>query len=169
MVEEKFLLDANSLITPYENFYPFDLAPGFWRQLVPLLSTESVAILDSVKAEILKGDDELTAWLKSIEELNVCSRKSSDVLRVYANILNYIQTSEKYTERALREWSKETVADPWLIAAASTYGYTIITFEKPLGIISNATNRPKIPDIAKMFNVKCEDLYYFMRSAGVRL
>lgn len=169
MVDEKFLLDANSLITPYENFYPFDLAPGFWRQLHPLLSKERVAILDTVRDEILKGDDELTAWVKSVQKLNVCSRKNFDVLQVYAKILNYIQTSNKYTERALREWSRETVADPWLIAAASTYGYTIITFEKPLGVISNPTNRPKIPDIAKQFGVKCENLYYFMRNIGVRL
>lgn len=169
MVDEKFLLDANSLITPYENFYPFDLAPGFWRQLFPLLSTERVAILDSVKDEILKGDDELTIWIKSIPNLNICSKKNEDVLQNYAKILSYIQTSEKYTERALREWSKVTVADPWLIAAASTYGYTIITFEKSLGSISNATNRPKIPDIAKQFDVKCENLYYLMRNAGVCL
>ncbi len=29
MVKEKFLIDSNIFITPYQNFYPFDIAPRF--------------------------------------------------------------------------------------------------------------------------------------------
>ncbi len=37
MVTEKFLIDSNIFITPYQNYYPFDLAPGFWKQLADKL------------------------------------------------------------------------------------------------------------------------------------
>lgn len=59
MNNEIFLIDANSLITPYLTFYPFDFAPGFWQQLANSIKNGQVAILDVVKAEILRGNDEL--------------------------------------------------------------------------------------------------------------
>lgn len=30
-MEEKFLLDANTFITPFQNYYSSDLASEFWR------------------------------------------------------------------------------------------------------------------------------------------
>lgn len=66
MVEEKFLLDANIFVTPYQNYYPFDFAPGFWNQLSPKLALENVAVLDVVKDEIIRGDDELSDWIKDV-------------------------------------------------------------------------------------------------------
>ena len=35
MSKEIFLIDANSLITPHLTFYPFDFAPGFWKNSKP--------------------------------------------------------------------------------------------------------------------------------------
>lgn len=74
-----------------------------------------------------------------------------------------------YNDKALREWSDVSVADPWLIATAAAKGYTIITFEQSAGIISekNPSGKPKIPDIARAFDVKCADLYYFMRKMNI--
>lgn len=37
MIKEKYLLDANVFVTPYQNYYPFDFTPGFWNQLSPKL------------------------------------------------------------------------------------------------------------------------------------
>lgn len=57
---EKFLLDANTFIAPFQNYYPFDFAPGFWKQLEQKLKLDSVYILDVAKNEIMKGEDELS-------------------------------------------------------------------------------------------------------------
>ena len=67
MNNEIFLIDANSLITPYLTFYPFDFAPGFWQQLANSIRNGQVAILDVVKAEILRGNDELKSWMNQLE------------------------------------------------------------------------------------------------------
>ena len=74
-----------------------------------------------------------------------------------------------YSDKALRNWSDVNVADPWLIATASTLGYTLVTFETSAGIISvnNPSGKPKIPDVARMFDVKCENLFYFMRKMNI--
>ena len=53
-MDEKFLLDANTFITPFQNYYSFDLAPGFWKQLKTKLKLNSVYLLDVAKNEIEK-------------------------------------------------------------------------------------------------------------------
>lgn len=169
MEEEKFLIDANSFVTPYQNFYPFDITPGFWKQLKKALLSDSVFVLDVVKAEINKGDDELTEWISSISELKIMDRRNQSIMLKYGEVLKYLQNSPFYNDKALRVWSDANVADPWLIAAAAAKGHTIITFEQSAGIISekNPSGRPKIPDVAKVFDVKCADLYYFMRKMNI--
>lgn len=169
MVNEKFLLDANSFITPYKNYYPFDFAPGYWGQLLTKLSLENVAIIDLVKEEVEKGKDELSVWLSSIKDLNICTRLDKQIMQKYAEILTYIQMSSLYTDRALRTWSQVGIADPWLIAVAAVNDFTLITFETAPGVISTPTGRPKIPEVARHFGVRCENLFYFMRKQNFRL
>ena len=77
MVTEKFLIDSNIFITPYQNYYPFDLAPGFWKQLADKLSMDEVAILDVVKDEVLNGGDDLSDWFYNIQNMHIISRKKT--------------------------------------------------------------------------------------------
>ena len=104
-----------------------------------------------------------------MSELKIMDRRDQSIMLKYSEVLNYLQCSPLYNDKALRSWSDVNVADPWLIAAAAAKGYTIITFEQSAGKISekNPSGRPKIPDIAKVFEVKCEDLYYFMRKMNI--
>lgn len=171
MVEEKFLIDANTLISPYKNFYPFDFAPSFWEQLSLKMGLNSVAILDMAKDEVIKGTDELSIWIKKIPDLQICRHEDSEIIAVYAQVLSFLQTSPYYSDKALREWSKEEIADPWLIAAAAVHGYTIITFEQSAGPLSHKSpcGRAKIPDVGNAFGVRCENLYYFMREMSFKL
>lgn len=54
MINKLFLIDTNTLLTPYENYYAFDLAPSFWKQLEqPIIS--NIVVLDIVKDELFKG------------------------------------------------------------------------------------------------------------------
>lgn len=86
-------------------------------------------------------------------------------------ILQHIQKNPVYKVAALTEWSRETVADPWLIATAASYNYTIITFEESNTGLSSRTpsKNAKIPDVAQTFGVKTEKLYYMMRELGLKL
>lgn len=169
MVEEKFLLDANSFVTPYQNYYPFELTPGYWEKLKPILLKDSVDVMDVVKEEIDKGEDSLTDWLKSISNLEVLDKRDPAILIKYGEVLKFLQDSPLYNDRALRSWSIANVADPWLIATACAKGYTIVTFEQSAGKISpsNPSGKPKIPDIAKEFGVKCVNLFYLMNKMNV--
>ncbi len=56
---EKFLIDANTLMTASRFFYAYDLAPSFWEAFEDEIKAGNIVLLDMVKAEIDKGQDEL--------------------------------------------------------------------------------------------------------------
>lgn len=166
-MEEKFLLDANTFITPFQSYYSFKLASGFWKQLESKLKLDSVYVLDVVKNEVMKGEDDLSEWFKALPVVNIIDRRNASIIVRYVEVLNFLQNSPLYSDKALRNWSDANVADPWLIATASTLGHTLVTFETSAGVINNPSGKPKIPDIARKFNVKCVNLFYFMKKMNI--
>lgn len=44
MVEEKFLIDSNSFMTSYRQYYAFDLVPTYWKELAKRLDTGRMII-----------------------------------------------------------------------------------------------------------------------------
>lgn len=167
MDEKIFLIDSNALITPYESYYPFDLFPSFWEQMASYINQGRIAILDLIKDEIEKGDDDLSKWIKGITIERYIDRRNDIVIAQYRQILSHIQNSADYKESALMEWAKRSVADPWLIATAKAYGYTVITLEKYASIIpGQPAKKAKIPNIAKVFDVPTQDLIYMLRELG---
>lgn len=56
-----YLMDANIFIEAKNSYYAFDLCPGFWDWLRHCDDVKSVSM---VKTELLKGNDELTEWVK---------------------------------------------------------------------------------------------------------
>ena len=64
----KYVIDSNALITPYNRYYPFDLAPKFWEKLKGTVDSGYLCIIDLVRNEVVKGKDELSDWIKSIDD-----------------------------------------------------------------------------------------------------
>ena len=170
MSSERFIIDTDTLITPYRLFYPFDMFPDFWNFIEQKIKSKEIKILDMVYNEITKGGDELSDWLSAIANIELTDRKNGTIITHYSSILNYIHNSPFYKTEALNTWSTATIADPWLIAAALTHSYTIITFEKSNAGLSDKhpSKNAKIPDVCSQFNVRCENLYYMMRGLGFK-
>ena len=168
-LSKKYLIDANSLIRPARAYYPFDFAPSFWQQLRPKISLDKIAVLDKVRDEILKGTDELSTWISALPNECILSTQDIQIIQTYRDVLGFIQQSDKYSESALRLWSRENVADPWLIGAAKVYGYTLVSFEQSAGRITTRSNNPKLPDVACHFQVPYTSLFDMMRQEYFRL
>ncbi len=166
-----FMIDTNSLITPYQMYYPFDLVPNFWRCMTANIEDGNIVLLDKVYNELLKGQDDLTDWLLSIEPITKIEHKQPGIISKYSEILSHLQTSGFYTPKALAEWSDIRIADPWLIACASVREYSIVTFEKPNGNLNKTSpsSHPKIPDVCNVFGVKHGNLFDMMRSLNFTL
>lgn len=171
MMSEIFLIDSNSLIEPHLKYYPFDFAGRFWAQMENHINKGSIAILDMVENEICKGNDNLTSWMQNVSVHTRIDHREQAIVNYYRAVLQIIQSDPCYKSDALLEWSRNSVAAPWLIATAAAKGYTIITFEKPIANLSPQfpTRRPKIPNIAVRFGVKTNDLFYMMRRLGFNL
>lgn len=168
---EKFLINSNSFMTPYRQYYAFDLIPTYWEEIAKCTNSGRLILLDMVKAEIDKGKDDLADWLSRQAGFVICNHISSEIISKYQEILQYIQTCRLYKEQALQIWSNGDVADPWLIAAAAVNDYTIITAEVPSGGLSvkNPNRYAKIPDVASVFGVRTGNLYYMMRKLGIKI
>ncbi len=170
---EVFLIDSNVLITPQEQYYPFDLAPNFWAQMAEKIEDGSIVILDVVKDEILvsKDKDDLSNWFENLKIDHYVDHRQPDILSKYSEVLQSIQDNPCYKDKALRAWSPAKVADPWLIATAAVFGFTIITIEKRANKLSqhDPSGNPKIPNVASDFDVSVEDLFYMMRKLQIKL
>lgn len=168
---EKFLIDSNSFITPYKQYYAFDLIPTYWNEVSKCTGSGRLILLDMVKAEINKGSDALTNWLNKQTGFVICSHILPAIINKYQDVLQYIQTCGLYKPQALQAWANADIADPWMIAAAAVNNYTIITAEVPSGGLSikNPNKYAKIPDVANAFGVKTDNLYYMMRQLGITI
>ena len=89
---------------------------------------------------------------------------------VRAYCMNYIDTSDLYKSEAIREWGRESVADPWLIAVAVSDNMTIVTNEQSgTPTAGSPSKNPKIPDVANYFGVKCIGELDFLRRMEFKL
>lgn len=75
--QEIFLLDSNAFMTPFRFFYAFDLVPAYWKELEKHINAGRVVVLDAVKDEIEKGQDDLSDWLSSVDNLKLCLKSLS--------------------------------------------------------------------------------------------
>ncbi len=141
MVEEKFLIDSNSFMTPYRQYYAFDLIPTYWDELSKQAESGRLVLLDMVKDEIDKGEDDLAGWIGSQTSFQICNHVTPEIIGKYQEVLQYVQNCGLYKEQALQAWAPAHIADPWLIAAAAVNDYTIITAEVSSGGLS-----PKTPN-----------------------
>jgi hypothetical protein len=62
-----YLIDANILITAYNNYYSAEMVPEYWRWLLHMSSMGKVKIPREIGDEILKGKkgDFLRGWLNT--------------------------------------------------------------------------------------------------------
>lgn len=169
---EKFLIDANTLMTASRFFYAYDLVPSFWEMFEDEIKAGNIVLLDMVKDEIDKGQDKLKQWAAEREDdFEVCNHVEPEIISKYAEVMQYIQECGFYNEKGLNDWARNEVADPWLIAAAAAKGYKLITFEQSAGSlnIKNKSGRVKIPDVAKHFEVEVHTLYHMMRQLRIKI
>ena len=65
-----YLIDANILITAYNNYYSAEMVPEYWRWLLHMSSMGKVKMPMEIGGEILKGTkgDFLRGWLNTHKE-----------------------------------------------------------------------------------------------------
>jgi len=147
-----YLLDADSLITSNNVYYPLSRFPSLWQWLIWNGEQGNIKIPIEQFEEITAGNDDLVDWIKGTEV------KSALLLDEEADPLEVNEiTTKGYGD--LDETGIETVGrDPFLISYAGKdkSQRCVVTFETPSK--KQGKNR-KIPDVCSDLDVNCCTLF----------
>ena len=163
MPDPVFALDANVFIQANRQYYPFDLAPGFWASLVRRAEEGRVESIDRVRTELERGVDELVAWARGPFASAFASTDAEDVLRSYGELMNWAHAQQQFSDAAKADFARS--ADGWLVAYARARQRIVVTQE-----VFNPDVRRKIPipNVCRAFGVSCINTYEMMRRLGIQ-
>ena len=159
-----YLLDTNIYIAFYERYYPQRNFPSFWEKLVQTFQQE--VVVPRVVMEETKNSAWLNTYMTEICGLNPIDHRK--YWMQWAEVLNNVRNNPVYTNEALDSqngWSKETVADAWLLAIAKEEKYILVTEEtKNVNLYKGGPVRSaKIPDVAEDIGVEYIDRLEFFK------
>lgn len=113
-VSPAYIIDTSCLTQAYRVYYSFDIAPSFWHFLKTGFDTGLLLCNDKIYNEILWGNDDLTAWLKT--EINKSSfidtKTEADIFTHYGMLMNWAAAHPGYNANAKNEFANFDNADP---------------------------------------------------------
>ena len=153
-----YWLDADVLIRAKNEYYAFEFGETFWQFLEQKGAEGIVASCRAVYDELQKKEDELKAWATQQQGNGFFWEPDEQVQATYGRIGDYVAANYR------PEFSAPFLAgaDAWVIAQATVHGGAVVTIEKP----APDSHRPKIPDIARRFDVQTADPFAVLRTLG---
>lgn len=151
----KYLIDANTFITPHRGYAPMDVAVTLWDKFKNMSAAGSILLLDKVQQELFINADALHQWVDT--NFSIASIVFfQDNQRAIANygLISRWAASQNRSEQALRKFLRPDAADIFLVAYAATdpTNYTVVSFESSN---HNGSSEFKLPDVCNQFGVKC--------------
>ncbi len=161
-----FLVDSDVLIRAKNDYYAFDICPGFWKGLVDQHQRGNVFSISRVREELSAGTktDELVQWTNSTLPPGFFLGIDSDgVSDEYRGIMLWAQRHPRYVDGALAKFA--TGADGWLVAFAKVHGWVVVTNERPE---PDSKREIKLPDVCNAFDVQYVNTYQMLRRLGLQ-
>ena len=157
-----YLIDANCFIQPANDYYGFDFCPGYWDWLLQQNGKGVVYSIDMIQAEVLGKKGALADWVKQ-EGANLFLPMDNAALSIAGQITNWVNTAA-FKPQAIPKFMGG--ADPFLIAYAMAYGYTVVTHEAH---DPNMKKRIQIPAVCNHFGIQCIRVSECLRATGATL
>ncbi len=162
---KRYVLDANAFIQAKRKFYGLDFCPGYWTTLIWHERQGRLCSIDKVHDEILRGVDDLAAWVKQKFGTPAFADTSTpDVAAVFSNILAWVMAQPQFLDSAKTEFQQ--VADGWLAAYAKAKGFIVVTLEE-----YDPLRRNKVPlvNVCRAFDVETITPFELLRRLDVKL
>lgn len=143
---ETYCLDANVLIQAWQKYYSPKFCPDYWNILNELGHQQRIFIPEIVYQEIVRTEDDLSAWLKAskIPIRSIDEPVTRCLQAIYANNPLHKNLVDNTKTRSL--------ADPWVIAHAINEKATIVTKEEKVTAINST--KIKIPNVCDNMGVR---------------
>jgi hypothetical protein len=156
-----YLFDANVFIEAKNVYYGFDTFTVFWEWLDIEHGNGHLASIIPVQDELLKGKDELSAWVEDRKDSGwFLSVDDADTQKILSQIGLWVM-AEPFKEAAKSDFLSGS--DPWLIAKAKVIGATVVTQET---YDANSRKKVKIPNVCRAFNVPYINTFELLRQMG---
>ena len=156
----RYILDANVFIQAKNLHYGFDFCPAFWDWLVEANENSVVASVDKVADELLAADDNLSAWVKELDD-TFFLQPDLAVSDALVDVNNWA-TGTRYEPLAVATFLQ--VADCWLVAHALAHKCVVVTHE----ISADTVKKIKIPNACVALGVPCMTPYDMLRRERAR-
>lgn len=165
----EYLVDTNVFITAKNDFYAFDLTPGFWAKMKEQILKGRCCVIDAVDMEIRDGkEEELVQWWleirKTYPDIIKRAKEDEEVFFCYKGIAEMVYKDPVFAAREKARFLSR--GDPWIIAAAKTWNMNLVTMEKMAG---SGAKKVKIPDVCQRIGVTYMTPYDMMRNLGIKL
>lgn len=157
MGDNYYIIDTCSL-TKLRRDYPIEVFPSVWDFVSDLVDSQIVESIELVYDELaVQATDAVTEWadehktmfLPLTEEIQ---QRAVEILRDFPN--SFIDLKKR-----------KSGADPFIVAAAQVYDYSIITEEKKSG----GPQKVKIPDVCDFYELECINLIQLLQREGLSL
>jgi hypothetical protein len=161
-----YWFDSDSFITPSRTSHKFSRGTRLWDFLEQkaqnhVIGSPSVVLNLELTHSDPKKADALEKWAKKLDGV-LFLQPDKSVQTFYAQVVSAVNVNPQY--KAFENQAFLAKADPWVIAYAKAYGGKVVTFEcsKPL------QKKPKIPDVAEQFGVKCITIWDALDELGFK-
>lgn len=141
-----YLLDTNIFIQAKNEYYGFDICPGFWNWLEEQNRTQAVFSIDPVAKELRTGKDELADWSKRIGAAFFFPL-DNEALAEMPRVINAVEAGD-FRQAVVQQFMKG--ADPFLVAFALAHDHTIVTHEVH---VEGQKSRVKIPTLCRRLSI----------------
>jgi hypothetical protein len=155
-----YLLDANVFIQAKNLHYGFDFCPAFWDWIDKAHDKGAVYSVDSVRTELIAGNDDLAAWANQRAGGFFLSPDAATVPSLQA--MSTWATSAGYDPAAVTTFLQ--IADYYLVSQAHALQHIVVTHE----IVSNSAKRIKIPNACLGMNVRYVTPFAMLRGEHAR-
>jgi hypothetical protein len=148
----QFWLDANVLIEAHNRSYPINRAITFWSRLAEQVENGAIGSPRRVYKEVAEHEehqDEVAKWVK-VRKNGLCRLPTLGVTDKVGEIETYVWGNAQYDHAEVWQFCKG--GDPWVIAHAAVEGGNVVTLETALRPNSK---KPRVPDVADIFGVRC--------------
>lgn len=151
----KYLIDANTFITPYRGYAPIDVAVTLWDKFKGMSDNGTIVLLDRVQRELNNNVDALRQWVDAhFNDASIVEFQNNQQAVVNFGLVSRWAASQNRSEKALNKFLDPEKADVFLVAYAATdpNNFTVVSFEVTN---HNGPSEFKLPDVCNQFGVKC--------------
>ena len=147
-----YSLDSSGILDLFR-YYPPDVFPTIWTQMDSAVSGGLVFAVDEVYRELERKDDAAFQWLKARRVM---------VVAIDTAIQQHVAAILAAHPRLIDTRKNRSSGDPFVIGLARARGLSVITGERPSGVIA----KPNIPDVCAVLGISCMNVLSMFRSEG---